>query len=253
MIQPALEFVRQHAQAIDRRRLGAQHDGAERDRTAPGALGEGDLRRGEVSLRADEDQRTLWLAAVFLQVRAQVSRIVLERGDQHQVERSRPVRGEKFLGRLRGGDGRQPVLAALLGGLDDRRLPLGLFGDGALVVLDLGDGAFREQRGDPSRAEFGGLLDDEVHVFSFGNGLREREAAGQRRRLGAVHDRQADGPPGGIRGNGRGGFGALAVEDDDLLAGLEAQDVERVVRLAFVEREGVGVPGGGRDVEAMHN
>ena len=58
---------------------------------------------------------------------------------------------------------------------------------------------------------------------------------------------------GGFRQELRGGFRALAVEDDDLLAGLQAQDVERVVRLALVEREGVGVPGGGRDVEAVHD
>ena len=88
--------------------------------------------------------------------------------------------------------------------------------------------------------------------FALGDGLGQREAAGERGGLVFVEGLQADLAFGGVGGDLGGGFRALAVEDDDLFTGREAQDVERVVGLRFVEAEGVGIPGGGRDVEAMH-
>ena len=140
----------------------------------------------------------------------------------------------------------QPVLAALLGGLDDDPLPLVPLDAGILVALDAGDGALGEQRRDFRSAEFGGLLDDEVHVLSLGDRLRQRQAAGQWRRLDLVKGLQAHLALGGIRQDLRGGLGASAVENDELVARIQAQDIERVVRLGLVQAEGVKVPGGGR-------
>ncbi len=48
------------------------------------------------------------------------------------------------------------------------------------------------------------------------------------------------------------GLGAAAVEDDGLVAGVHAEDIDGVMSLGFVKGQGVEVPGFGGNVETMH-
>ncbi len=75
---------------------------------------------------------------------------------------------------------REPVLSALLGGFDRDGLPLLLFLRGVLG-LQADDGAIGDEGDDRGGADLDRFLHDQVHVFSFRNGLPEGDAATERR------------------------------------------------------------------------
>ena len=75
---------------------------------------------------------------------------------------------------------REPVLAALLGGLERDALPFRLFLRRALRI-ELHHGASGKERKDLGRADLDRFLHDQVHVFSLRNGLGEGDAGAERR------------------------------------------------------------------------
>ena len=113
----------------------------------------------------------------------------LERADQLQIEAAMLLK--ELRERLRRLHLRQPVLAALLGGFDRDGLPLRLLRRGALLI-EADDRAIGKNRSDFRRADLNRLLHDQVHVFPFGNGLAERDAAAKRRRLRVVQFAELD-------------------------------------------------------------
>ena len=145
-------------------------------------------------------------------------------------------------------DGGEPVLAALFAGLDGGALPF-VAAVGAFGGVEADDGAFADEWDDFGGSEFGGFLEDEFHIFAFGDGLGEGDASWQGR--GAVG---MDGAEDGFAFGGVGDFGgpfcAFAVEDDDAGAFAEAEDLVCVVAFGFVEADFFGVAVGGVDVEA---
>lgn len=147
-----------------------------------------------------------------------------------------------------GMDGGEPVLAALFAGLDGGALPF-VAAVGAFGGVEADDGAFADEWDDFCGSEFGGFLEDEFHIFAFGDGLGEGDASWQGR--GAVG---MDGAEDGFAFGGVGDFGgpfcAFAVEDDDAGAFAEAEDLVCVVAFGFVEADFFGVAVGGVDVEA---
>ena len=78
--------MREHAQAVDRGRLGAENDWSERDRLAAVAFGQGDFRRSKISLRADKYRHFAGQVAVLRRVVGEDflerARIGLERCDE---------------------------------------------------------------------------------------------------------------------------------------------------------------------------
>ena len=142
------------------------------------------------------------------------------------------------------GNGGELVLAALFAGFKGGAAPFFGF---SLAGLD--DGVAGDEGLDGGDAELDGFLDDEVHVFAFGDGLGK-----------------GDGGPGGGRGVGfadlegdvvaRGGEdlglgpAAVAIEDGDGLAGADAEDLGEVA--GFVSGECAALPLGRREVEAGH-
>ena len=154
--------------------------------------------------------------AVLAQDGFQMARAGLERSNEEQIVLRR-LR-EVALQRLRGRYHREPVLAALFGGLDRSALPfLALARGVAVAVLD--DGTLRDERLDFRGPEFGRLLHDKVHVFPFGNGLRQHDAAAERQRFVQAH--QPEFNPFLVRADDlRQGFFAPAIEDGDAVRRL---------------------------------
>ncbi|MEP6810199.1 MAG: hypothetical protein ABI992_08135, partial [Chthoniobacterales bacterium] len=112
------------------------------------------------------------------------------------------------------------------------------------------DGAIGDDGDDGGGADLDGFLDDEVHVFPFGDGLAEGDLAAEGRGLALV--KLAEGDLAGIDLGDLGGhFAAVPIEEDDFSAGLEAEDGAGVVRFGAGE-EGGGRPIGSGEVEAVH-
>ena len=144
----------------------------------------------------------------------------------------------------------QPVLAALFGGFDGDVLPFGLLLRGALVI-DLDDGAIGHDGRDFGSADLNGFLHDEVHVFPFREWPEQGDAAGKRTASRFVQSAETN--LGAIDGDDLGGnLAAVAVEEDKLCAGLEPENIARVMGFAAAQHGRVGIPFVRRDVEAMH-
>jgi len=77
------------------------------------------------------------------------------------------------------------------------------------------------------------LRDDQIHVLPLGDGLAERDLAGQRRAFRHGDFLECD-PPFLDRGNFHGRLDALAIEDRSVRAGLHAQHIERVMCLGHM-------------------
>lgn len=244
----------EHAKGGDRGRVAAEHEWAEGDRHATGEHAGGHLRRGEIALGADEPEHTRGRLAEF---RAHLGhglpqrfRAGVQAGGEFEIVVFRG--GEKGVQFLHGSDFGQPRVAALLGRLDGGGEPFLLFLGGAVTVeVDLR--ALRQQRHDAPRAQLGGLAHNLVHRRALGQGLRERDGSGQRRRLpGALHAEE--------RGLLR-RVGALAqplasapVEGCHRVAAPAAVDGDEVVALGLIEPDfgGVGRGGGSVGAEVGH-
>lgn len=157
------------------------------------AAGEGGFGGGEIAFRTDHDgEGTGEVAESFggeeegIFDRAGVG---LERGDEG------PFRavglGEEILGRNGEGDVRQKILARLFAGFEGDRLPFLTFAFG-ISRVELDNGAIGKEGDDAGRAQFDGLLDNQIHVFAFGDGLDERDLAGEGRRGGALFEMDFD-------------------------------------------------------------
>jgi hypothetical protein len=243
--------VPEHAQAVDRSSLGAENDWTERDWTAAVGEGEAQFRRGEIALGADKHGHVRGTAMIGLELRERLLdgfRACLQRPHEKQSGRSRLL--EKRLRTHRSGDGRKPVLPALLARLARDGLPFFALRF-RLDGIELHDGAFGEKRRDRVRAEFHGLLDDEVHVLPLRNGLRERDPAGERWRAGPMQNAK----PGLALVGGfdlRGGLVATAIEKNDPVAGSVAQHAEAVVGLGSRESRRIREKLVGGDKKPMH-
>ena len=83
------QFVREHTQAVNGRRLDLQNDWAEGDRLATVGLGEGEFCGSEIAFRADEHEDAGRAVAVITHVIRndflEMLRIGLERADELQV------------------------------------------------------------------------------------------------------------------------------------------------------------------------
>ena len=98
-------------------------------------------------------------------------------------------------------------------------------------------------------AKFHSLLHDEIHVFSLRHGLSERDRAGRGRGFGGSRDFEDD--AGAVLGiDQRGSLAALTIKNSRTVADFQAQDIEAVVGLGFVERG--GFPVFRSEMEAMH-
>ena len=143
---------------------------------------------------------------------------------------------KKFVRRPRGVHVREPVLPALLGGLERDGLPFRLLLRRALGI-ELHDGACGEERENLGRADLDRFLDDQVHVFPLRDGLGKGDAGAERRGDGFVQNAQLH--RGGIeRGDLGGGFASAAIEEGDAITRLEAQDAPGMVRLGPGEGRG---------------
>ena len=143
-----------------------------------------------------------------------------------------------------------PGGVGLFGGLDEGGFPTGAFGIGFggigsahAMIRDDGD-----ERGD---AEFGGFLEDPVHGLGFGDGLDECDGmwrfGDEILRKPAESDATfLDGIDAGVDAE------TDAVEDDDLLMGLEAEDGSGVVSIGITEIEDLGVAAIGWEEKPVH-
>lgn len=174
--------------------------------------------------------------------------IGLERADQLQIET--PMILEKLRERLWCLHLRQPVLAALLGSFDRDGLPLGLLGHGAFVI-QTDNRPIGKNWSDFRGADFNGFLHDQIHVFSFGNGLAKGDATAQRWRMRVVQFAEMD-----LRRVARNDLGgdlaSVPVKENNPVRRVEAQDVAAMMRFGARQNESVGVPIFRRDIKAMH-
>ena len=241
------QLVREHADTVDRRGFRAKDDRAERDRLAAVTAREIDLRRSEITLRPDEHEdlaRRLCPGEHLLDGH----RAGLQGSDEHEVVL---IVLRKELPEAHGlRDGREPVLAALLGRLNRDALPFFTLA-GGLRVVAAHDGPLTEQRCDRRGAEFGRLFHDDLHVLSLWHGLAEREFAFERWRFARLELAQRDRVLLDFHNFHR-RLGALPVEDRRAVTGLHSQHVQCVMRLGRVERQLVGIPCVRRDVKAGH-
>jgi hypothetical protein len=119
-------------------------------------------------------------------------------------------------------------------------LPLFAFALGLLEV-ELHDGAFAQERSNRGGAKLRRLLDDQVHVFPFGDGLGQRHFAFERRHLGMLQEPQLDSVP--LQAdNLRGRFVTLPIENDHPFSGLHAHDVAAMMRFLALEPEPIELP-----------
>ena len=169
-------------------------------------------------------------------------RIGLKRPDQAKIGCSggcpqpqivRSARGDsrlyskKIVEPLRGMHLRQPVLAALLGGLDCNLLPSHLFLRGTFGI-DLNNGAIGNDRRNLGCTDLDCFLDDQLHVFAFWNRLPENDPAAQRRSLRFVQFAQSNFVTAKIDNLGC-DFASASIEQNSLLANVHTQDVAQVV------------------------
>src|SRR5450432_1443646 len=162
----------------------------------------------------------------------------LKRTDQPQID-SAGI-GEEVVRRARDVHLREPVLPALLGGFDRDALPFRLLLCGALRI-EPHDGARGKERENFGRSDFDGLLDDEIHVFSSREGLRESNSATERWGNAFVQGAQLD-ACGIDRGDLSSGFATVAVKEDDARAWLEPKNMAGMVRLGPAEGERARMP-----------
>ena len=168
----------------------------------------------------------------------------------------------KKLGELsRGAHFWQPVLPALLGRFDRNLLPFRLFLRSAFKI-DVYNGAIGKDGRDLGRADLDRFLHDQVHVLSFGNGLADRDVAAQRRRFPFVQFAQSNlvlCAPRRVRpvadeiDNLRRDLAPTSVENNELVAALQSQDIARVMRLRACEGERARVPIFRRNIETVHD
>ena len=155
--------------------------------------------------------------------------VALQRSDERQVKFLAP--GEKCVRRQRRLHARKPGGTALLDCLDGRRLPFLDFGRGT-VGSHLRDGPLGKNRHDPMRAQFCGLLDDQLHGSATGDGLRQRHLTGQRRDWIFPHDLQRDSAATCLPHFTK-HFISRAVQHDHPVARANPQNVQRVTRLSL--------------------
>lgn len=89
------QLVAEHAEAVERGGLGAEDDGAERDRAATAALRERAFGGVKIAFGPDQDQHFLRAAREGAQHLAERDRVRLQRRDQQQIVRIQ--RREKLL------------------------------------------------------------------------------------------------------------------------------------------------------------
>lgn len=246
------QFVRQNAQTIDRRGLYSEDNRTQGNRAATLAPRQGKLGRREIPFRTDEHQDAGWplsmFGGIFRQDFLKMDRVGLERPDQLEIES--PMLLKKPGERLRGFHFGEPVLATLFRGFHRHGLPFRLLGAGALFIKSH-DRAIGENRRDFGRPDLDGFLHDQVHVFSLGNRLPKRNSAPQWRCLRFVQFAELDLL--GLAGsNFRRELAAAPIKEHHLIARLEAQHVPAVMRFGVRQKESVGLPIFGRDIEAMH-
>lgn len=197
--------------------------------------GESDLRWSKVSFGPDHHEHACRLARLFGENLLQVARARLQRADQSQVETG----GRQFkelVCRLWEMHLGKPILAALFRGLQGDGLPLCLFLCGTLGI-ELNYRARGEKRKDFGCSNLDRFLHDQVHVFSFRDGLRECEAAAKRRSLGDLDETQLH-----RAGTERGYFGdrfpAVAVENGEAGAGRKTENVASMMRFGSAQGGG---------------
>ena len=125
-------------------------------------------------------------------------------------------------------DLREPVLAALLRGLDRDCLPFRPFLCGALII-ELHNCSGRNERYYFSRADLDRFLHDQVHVFSFRDCLREADPAAERRRARLVQFAKLYLPAVDF-GDFRRDFAPATVEEHCFAARLQTENIARVMR-----------------------
>jgi len=244
------EFVGEDADGVDGGGFGAEDDGAEAEGEEALGASEAVFCWGEVAFWADEDECLGdWIGGGgggVCEDGFEAACVGVDGGDEFEV--CVWGGGDELVHGDGGMDGGEPVLAALFAGFDGGALPF-VAAVGAFGGVEADDGAFADEWDDFGGSEFGGFLEDEFHVFAFGDGLGESDAGWEGR--GAVGmDGAEDGFAFGGEGDFGGPLGALAVEDDDAGAFAEAEDLVAVVAFGFVEADFFGVAIGGVDVEA---
>ena len=130
---------------------------------------------------------------------------------------------------------RQPGRAALFDGLNRHLLPFLLF-VGSVFCVEMRHDAFGQQRHDAPRAEFNGFLDDAFNDFSPGHGLQQRDGAGRGRREIFQRHGKRDGMARTVFDRAK-EFISDAVQNGDEFATLQAQNVQRVMRLTSLKPE----------------
>ena len=182
-------------------------------------FGEFSLFAAQAAFGADQDgDRFLGL---FDFAEGAVDAVIQQQGAAVAVlhDRAADLHGDVQLG--------QAAAAGLFAGVDDDLLPV-LHPAGLLLFVEFDHAALGEDGGDAGDAQFGGFLQGEVHALAAGDA--DQQVDGEFR-LGFFEHQFAQVGGGALLAELSEGGGVLlaVVEEVDVVAGLQAQDVEKMV------------------------
>lgn len=207
------------------------------DRPGSGGLERLIFRGGEIAFGTDQDAqaggRTPVLALELFQDLTRPGRGIHQGGDEKKLGRGVPL--NPCRGRGREFDRHPPGIPGLLRRFVGNSLPSESLG---LRIVRATDTAFRQQGNDPGAAQFHRSMQQSFHRRALGNGLKKDQLARPRRMLDPALDAHADGGTAG-REDPSVKLSAGAVQEDNRFAGLDPQDPDGMMSLAFGE-DGLG-------------